>query len=268
MKKIKIINSVIRNNKLLQFDRLYIGNDYCEENFKVNNIKKIICAYKNKKITLLLPFLTDLGIKKLYDILTFLNKFNLKDFEIVFNDWGTFFFLKKYYPKTKLILGRLLTKQRKDPRIEVILKNKQDSFKILKNCVNNNVVRTKLTPPSLLDLFSRNVIESEEITNFLLENNILRIEIDNLAWDMFSNLSKKIKVSMYYPYVLLNVTRYCGAINGKYEKICNKDCLNTPKYISENIFMKGNSLYYKNIIIPNKNVLKSNNIDRIIYQEL
>ena len=269
MKKSKIINEIVSVDELSDFDRLYIGNDYCENNLNVNNIKNLIKVYQSKKITLLLPFLTDCGIEKISNILSFFRNFNLKNFEIVFNDWGTFCFLKKYYPKIDLVLGRLLTKQRKDPRIEIILKNKQEHIKLLKNHLGIvNVVKTKKVPVSLMDLFSRSAVESKEMMDFLIKNNVLRIEIDNLTWDMLFKLPKKIKVSLYYPYLLLNVTRYCGAINGKYERVCNKDCLKKPKNISENIFMKGNSLYYKNNIIPHKKNLKSNNIDRIVYQEI
>lgn len=269
MKKSKVINKIIPINELSQFDRLYIGNDYCENNLNVKKIKGLLDVYQNRKITLLLPFLTDYGIKKLSDMLTSFKILKLKNFEVVFNDWGTFFFLKRHYPKINLVLGRLLTKQRKDPRIEIILKNKQEHFKVLKNSLGiKNIVQTKKVPGSLIDLFSRNAIESKEIINFLIENNILRIEIDNLTWDMIAKLPSKIKVSLYYPYILLNVTRYCGAINGKYENVCNKDCLKKEKNISNNIFMKGNALYYKNSVMPTKNTLKSNNIDRIVYQNI
>ena len=207
-------------------------------------------------------------MNKLERILNLLKSYKLKNFEIVFNDWGTFYYLRKYYPNVKLILGRLLTKQRKDPRINIILQNKQDRFKVFKSFSESKIVYTKKSPKTLLKLFSGNYIETNEILDFLIKNNTSRIEVDNLVWDMIFNLPKNIKVSMYYPYILLNVTRYCGAINGKYEKICNKDCLRKSKNISENIFLKGNSLYYRNNIMPKKKILKSNNIDRIVYQDI
>ena len=269
MKKAKLIEKNNFIDDLLEFDRFYIGNDYCENNLQIKRTIKLINFYKEKNITLLLPFLTDCGLEKLKQILNLLKTYKLKDFEIVFNDWGTFYYLRKYYPDIKLVLGRLLTKQRKDPRIEIILKNKQEHFKLLKNNLGiTNIVKTKKVPISLIELFSRTAMESKESIDFLIKNNVLRIEIDNLTWDMIIKLPTKIKVSLYYPYILLNVTRYCGAINGKYDKVCNKICLKKPKNISENIFMKGNALYYRNNIIPHKKDLKSNNIDRIIYQEI
>lgn len=267
MKKAKLINKIIPINNLYEYERLYIGNDYCEKNWDANTIIKLINFYKSKKITLLLPFFTDTGLKKLAIILKYLKENRLKNLEIVFNDWGTFYYLRKYYPKINLILGRLLTKQRKDPRMDIILKNKQEHFKIFKN-TDYFFVYTKPVPSSLFELFSKNIIETPEIIKFLLENNVSRIEIDNLVWNMQSNLSKNIKVSMYYPYMILNVTRYCGAINNKYEIVCNKDCLKKSKNISENVFIKGNAMYYKNVVMPSKKILKINNIDRIIYQEI
>lgn len=266
MKKSKIINKIVSSDDLIGFERIYIGNDYCEKNLKSNEIIKLIEFYKNKKITLLLPFLTDIGLKKVILILKTLDKYKLKSFEIVFNDWGTFYYLRKNYPKMKLVLGRLLTKQRKDPRMDIILKNKQEHFKVFKNAVSSNIVQTKKVPTSLLDLFSINMVETDEMIDFLLKNNVSRIEIDNLIWSMSSNLSKKIKVSLYFPYVLLTLTRYCGAINNKYEKICNNDCIKQKKQISDKFFIKGNALYYKNDVLPNKNIINLNNIDRLVYQ--
>ena len=48
MKKSKIINKIISVDDLSEFDRLYIGNDYCENNLNVNNIKKLIKVYQSK----------------------------------------------------------------------------------------------------------------------------------------------------------------------------------------------------------------------------
>ena len=112
-------------------------------------------------------------------------------------------------------------------------------------------------------------METQDIINFLFENNVHRIEIDNLVWKMISEVSMEMKVSLYYPYILMSVTRYCGLLHGKYESVCNKDCLgSTIMDLGEGFYIKGNAVYFKNDKLPLDIDLKMNNIDRIIYQQI
>ena len=127
MNKVNIINKIISYDDSQLTERIYIGNDYCQLNLNEKEIINLIVYYKDKKqITLLLPFLTNLGLEKLSNILKQSCVVDNDAFEIVFNDWGTFFYLRKNYPKVKLVLGRLLTNQKKDPRISNVLKNKNN----------------------------------------------------------------------------------------------------------------------------------------------
>ncbi|MDD3053654.1 MAG: hypothetical protein PHG84_04555 [Endomicrobiaceae bacterium] len=267
MQKAKIVNNKILNKQLSDIDRIYIGNDYCENNLDYSKINQLIDFYNNKvKISLLLPFLTDKSFDRVSNILKTLENINSKYSEIIFNDWGTFYYLRTYYPKLNLVMGRLLTKQKKDPRADIILKNKQDKVKVIKSNDCNKIIHTKKVPGTLVDIFARHSVESDEIFDFLLKNNVSRIEIDNLVWNMVSLLPKDIKVSLYFPYILLTVTRYCGGMNGKYSKVCNFDCRNKATLLEDGFYINGNAVYYKNDILPSNKVFKSNNIDRIVYQ--
>lgn len=271
MKKTLLIDTKLSLNKLKDIDRVYIGNDCCENKINVKNIKELISFYNNKeKITLLLPFFTDTCFYKLEEILCFIKEnVKLKDFEIVFNDWGTFYYLRKYYPKISLVMGRLLTKQKKDPRINIILNNLQEKFKIIKSKdKENKIVFTKKIPASLNDIFSRSSIETDKLFDFLHKNNVSRIEIDNIKTDIKIEKNEKIKVSLYYPCVLLTLTRYCGAFYNKKDTVCNKNCKNTIINLNDNFYIKANALYYKNETLPKQSILKSNNIDRIVYCSL
>ena len=266
MKKTIITDIKLNSNQLKDIDRVYIGNDYCQNKINIKNIKELISFYNNKvKITLLLPFFTDTYFYKLEEILCFIKgNVKLKHFEIVFNDWGTFYYLRKYYPKFSLVMGRLLTKQKKDPRINIILNNLQDKFKILKSKNNENkIIFTKKVPGSLNDIFSRSSIETNKLFDFLHKNNVSRIEIDNIETNIKLEKNKNIKVSLYYPYVLLTLTRYCGAFYNEKNKVCNRNCKHIN--LNDNFYIKANALYYKNENLPKKYLLKSNNIDRIIY---
>ncbi|MGE4385794.1 MAG: hypothetical protein AB7E39_08045 [Endomicrobiaceae bacterium] len=269
MQKIKIADNKILNKNLNGIDRIYIGNDYCENNLNFSNINKLIGFYEGRtEITLLFPFLTDKSFAEIEKTVAKFNKIPSKKKEIVFNDWGLFYFLRKYYPEITLVMGRLLTKQKKDPRAGIILNNKQDKIKIIKSESENKIIRSKTVPKPLLDIFSRHSVESDEFFDFLLKNNVSRIEIDNLKWNMLSSLTKKLKASLYFPYMLLTVTRYCGAMNGKYLKVCNYSCRKKTAVLDKGLYIKGNAVYYKNDIMPGDKILRMNNIDRIVYQEV
>ena len=271
MKKTIVTNIKLDDKKLKNIDRVYIGNDFCQEKINVNEIKKLFQYYDNKvNITLLLPFFTDTFFYKLEKILLFIEgKTDIKNFEIVFNDWGTFYYLRKKYPAFKLVMGRLLTKQKKDPRVNVILNNLQEKFRILKSKENKQkIFFTKKVPNSLSDIFSRNSVETKEFFDFLIKNNVNRIEIDNIKQCIKTEKNKKIKVSLYYPYSLLTLTRYCGALYNKTKRVCNKICNNKPVNLKDGFYIKANALFYKNEIVPKEQDLDLNNIDRIIFWNL
>ena len=266
MNKVNIINKIISYDDSQLTERIYIGNDYCQLNLNEKEIINLIVYYKDKKqITLLLPFLTNLGLEKLSNILKQSCVVDNDAFEIVFNDWGTFFYLRKNYPKVKLVLGRLLTNQKKDPRISNVLKNKNN---VVTDVLNKQIVYLPELPQSLIDLYYRHSIETPELIKFLTSNNVYRIELDNVVWKIVSELPKTIKVSLYYPYLLLSVTRYCGLLHDKYESVCNKDCVNDIQKLSNGFYLKGNAIYHKNDVLPSKEDLENNNIDRIVYQAL
>lgn len=271
MKKTIITNIKLDDKNLKSIDRVYIGNDFCQEKFNVNEIKKLLIFYNNKvKITLLLPFFTDTFFCKLEKLLPFIkNNTSIKYFEIVFNDWGTFYYLRKNYPFFSLVMGRLLTKQKKDPRVNVILNNLQDKFRILKSKEDEKkIIFTKKVPKSLVNIFSRSSIETKELFCFLIKNNVKRIEIDNIQADIIMEKNNKVKVSLYYPYSLLTLTRYCGALYNKTDRVCNKICNNAPINLKNGFYIKANALYYKNENLPDEQLLKMNNIDRIVYCDL
>ena len=271
MKKAIVTDIKLDNNKLKNIDRVYIGNDFCQEKFNIDEIKKLLIFYDDKiKITLLLPFFTDTFFYKLEKLLLFIkDNINIKYFEIVFNDWGTFYYLRKNYPFFNLVMGRLLTKQKKDPRVNVIFNNLQDKFRILKSKENEKkIIFTKKVPKSLVNIFSRTSIETKEFFSFLIKNNVKRIEIDNIQSDIIIEKNNKIKVSLYYPYSLLTLTRYCGALYSKTDKVCNKTCNNVPINLKNGFYIKANALYYKNDVLPDKRLLKLNNIDRVIHCNL
>ncbi len=106
----------------------------------------------------------------------------------------------------------------------------------------------------------------------MIKNNIVRVELDNVNWNMEIKLPKQIKASIYYPYVKVTTTRHCSFLNminsNKCKKQCEKGNITLNKYrVSYNYVIKGNSVNYKNKILPNNKVLENNFIDRIVLND-
>jgi len=259
-------NTVISNKYLqrlaqignLSFTRIYFGSEFCERLIPtIKELKKVIdfCDKNVLNFTLLTPFVTDITMKKLKELFEFLKRFDTENLEIVFNDWGVFHLLKNEY-EFNLAVGRLLTKQKKDPSfIEDLIDEKflnldSDTKSIIKGC---------------------SMDASPLIKDFLLKN-VLRIELDNVYQGIDVNVD--IKKSLYYPFVPVTTTRFCMThsyalkkpyIRGK--NPCNKECLKTfYKYTINNVhlFLKGNTQFYCNNQLPQNVEI----FDRIVFEPL
>jgi hypothetical protein len=106
-------------------DRLYFGTEFCVNLIPSREMVARRCAAALKagvKITFVTPFVTGEGLGKLSDIFEFLD--TLDDVEVVFNDWGVFMLLRERYRRIHPVLGRLLSKQRRDPLMKEIFENR------------------------------------------------------------------------------------------------------------------------------------------------
>jgi len=260
------IQEKIKSNRYLQelskienfkFERIYFGSEFCTNLIPdLKEIKKVVdfCEKNKLKLTFLTPFVTPDALKKIKKLLIFFKEKNMNGFEIVFNDWGLFHFLKERY-SFKLSMGRLLTKQKKDPSFiedlfdSSFLNLNEDTKLIIKECSMD-----------CTDL----------LKNFILKNKISRIELDNVYQGI--NIDFDIKKSLYYPFVPVTLTRFCKAhsyyskkayIRGK--NPCNKECLKSHySHVVNNVrlFLKGNTQFYCNNLLP-KNIKI---FDRIVFE--
>lgn len=202
--------------------------------------------------------------------------------EVIFNDWGVFKLIREDYKNVEPVLGRLLTKQRRDPRAYDILLNRQRAKRIFdKKSNKTSIVISKKVPPSLYEHFKASVINVPIFQKFLLDNGIRRVEIDKLVWDMKIELPKEIGVSVYLPYAYVTTTRLCGLINLTYTA-CKKECQRFYFSFKSNsspapFYSRGNTVFYKSE--PSKGrylkerhinsvrCLLSKRIDRIVWEE-
>ena len=268
MKKIRFINNIKSFNKYKKEKHIYFGSETCEiKLFCLNDLKNIVSKANRQKITLVFPYLTPSYFEKVKEMFSFISLHTDIFYEIVFNDWGLFYFIRNNYPNIKLVLGRLLHKQKTDPYFNDVINAKQKvSF------LKNNIFIPKKISKETKDYFSQLPVNSKIFQKFMMENNIVRVETDNVNWNMNLNLPKTIKASIYYPYVHITTTRFCSYLNMLKNKHCKKHCekfnIEMVKYrVPYNYVIRGNSIDYKNTNLPSKKELLANNIDRIVINE-
>jgi len=235
---------------------LYFGIEFCETLIPIkDDLKEIIefCDEKNINFTFVTPYVTDLGLNKLKPLLNDLNELN-KEIEVVVNDFGVLDLINNKYTNLKPVLGRLLSKQKKGPRI-----------------LN---IKDKL-PKEAWEHFQSSNVDIDVMQNFLVENKVKRVELDNLIQGVKVEL-RKVKGSLYYPYVNVTTTRLC-LTNGCDKRLkpklgihpCEKECQEytfklTNKDMPVTILLKGNSQFFRNDKLPEN--LEEMGIDRLIFE--
>ncbi|MCF8474033.1 MAG: hypothetical protein K9G26_04985 [Emcibacter sp.] len=99
-----------------QVTHLHFGNEFCER--LIPTLKELMRAQSKAKqlkleFSLVTPMLTDSGFRLLERLLPQLDAGT----EVVVNDWGTLERLRLNFPMLNPVLGRLLNKAIKDPRL-------------------------------------------------------------------------------------------------------------------------------------------------------
>jgi hypothetical protein len=241
------------------FTRLYFGMEFCERLLpSPAQLKRALTFAGDNTLafTLVTPYVTETGLKKVEKLVDTLCTIQPES-EIIFNDWGIFHLLReKHYP-VKPVLGRMLNKLKRGPRIVP--------------------VRDKI-PATSLDYFMTPNISIPEVRSFLLDRGIARVECDNLLQGLdLDDIGNELHISLYLPFAYVTTSRFClmPAIRGPAEmKIgvlpCKKECqqyafsLWNP-VMTVPLIRKGNSIFFSNEEIPDQ-LLREGKIDRIVVE--
>ncbi|MFA4984266.1 MAG: hypothetical protein WC559_03000 [Candidatus Omnitrophota bacterium] len=231
------------------WERLYFGNEFCQHLLPPpEDIIKVIDFTKknNLDLSLVTPVLNSAGVLKARDILRLFAEY-YPGGEVVINDWGMLGECRKY--SLEPIVGRLLTKQKRDPRIKKIM------FRLA---------------PMAQKRFKESGI-NPGYAAFLKENNIKHIELDCLLQGMDETFCRAngLCLSLYLPYGYISTTRRCIFNNNGFGH-CSKECqkhsfrLRHPSFDNA-LLLKGNTLFFDNKI-GSKDVLMIDGLKRIVYQ--
>jgi len=221
-----ITNSEQIKNLPKRCDRIYFGSELNGNLIpSVEKIKEIVES-SEKNITLVTPFLTEEDLEKLKALLKFAQHCE-KINEIVVNDFGAIRLISREYPSLKIIAGRLLIKQKTDPR---------HHYKSYAN--KESSLHTSLSDIEFIKILKKFKIERAEINNTL----------------QGALLPKGFEYSLYYPYVLVALKRPKKMNN-------NKLCATYHSKINNNFISNDYALFYENKKV---NYIFKSKINRVI----
>lgn len=219
--------------------RIYMGDEFCPARLPDRGELQgffRMAEQKGLPLTLLTPVLTDPGIKACSGLFEHFSQWD-PGAEVVVNDLGVLFYLKKKFPDFQLSMGRLFNKGFKDPRLE-----------------KKELLVSEETKAFLNDCS----FQRENIQHLAGKLGIQRFEQDLLPHaDPDGIGTSGLKTSVYFPFGYVTTGRVCltagidknpetmfGIING-----CGSPCatlglrLQHPKQPLE-LFQNGNTIFY------------------------
>lgn len=266
-----------------KYSRLYYGQEFCERLIpSARDLEEAISFTQKKRIdfTLVTPYVTNFGLEKLKPLLELL-KIRKIGCEIIINDWGVLNLVNRRYANLTPVLGRLLTKQKRGPRLIRLLKREPRSqfIKDPKNPQKKYFVFQKKLPLGLDPYYKGSNTSSVPIIHdFLIHRCIQRIELDNTSQGLFLELqNNEIHASVYLPYVYISTTFFCltaGCGQKKRSLLKRKPCQRQcQRYVfklrhrtmPKVIYLKGNSQFYKYSRLRLKE-WQNLGVDRIVYE--
>ena len=227
--------------RYLHFSRVYVGDEFCENRLPdITELVKIrrFCEEHHLGLTLLTPPLTDLGIEKCRPLFEYISE-NLPIAEVVANDMGVLLFLKKYFPRLSLSMGRLMNKGFKDPRLQVGDK-------------------TAFLSEEVHQLLNEGTFDQQNVINMALKLSVNRMERDLLPYaEQMEGRCRQISQSVYFPFGYVTTGRVCWISSfqkkGREKFLMNHDCSRfcegLPLMFKNSdanfrLFQNGNTIFY------------------------
>lgn len=229
------------------FSRIYYGAEFCENLIPLPGQVTRVSTRARKEgfaLSFLTPYCTDAGLEKLSKIFSLLPDRT----EVILNDFGVLKRMREMGLNNLIpVLGRLLVKYKRDPRITF--------FKMEKR---------------LMGYLRSSNINIPEFQEFLLRNGINRIEIENSFQGYNFRPDKNIRVSLYYPYVYISTAVRCVFKRALNLPDCRRDChsgiiKSTVSGLPVNIITRGNTEFYSNSRLDSTSALKILNMDRMVF---
>ncbi|MFH0942525.1 MAG: hypothetical protein V1823_05860 [Chloroflexota bacterium] len=239
------------------YSRIYFGVEFCERLLPdVADLKRVLdfAGEKGLDFTLVTPYVTERGLEKLSGLLEVLVTAR-PDSEVVFNDYGVLRLLGRRYPGLEPVLGRLLNRTKRGPRLMTVIDKLPETTVAYFRDANLNV-------PALNEFYRRRGVN--------------RVELDNLLQGIGFTLERW-QGSLYLPYAYVTTTRFCLANAcddpGREMHIgvfpCKRECQKYTFYLRNAVMpvvleRKGNTIFFRNDRVPDD--IEQRGINRLVIQ--
>lgn len=235
--------------------RLYFGHEFCQRLLPSRaELAAAMQAAAQRKaaFTLVTPFVTNAGLARVRELIdAAAAERDALRVEIVVNDWGVLHWTHREHGGLPLALGRLLTKQKRGPRILRLAGR---------------------LPSAAADHFRKSNVDAPHVREFLEQNSVQRVELDNLLQGL--KRENGLPASLYTPYGYVSTTRLCLLMRGdrpgknlRSIGTCSRECrlydveLRHPD-MPVPLLVKGNTQFYRNDRLPQD--AAALNIDRLV----
>lgn len=239
-------------------ERVYVGSEFCPERFPpLAELLGLAQAALECGLacTVVTPFLPPVAYKRVLGVLSgFLawwRRGGGQELEVVVNDPGLLWRLGRT-PDVSVALGRLLNKQKRDPRIAEM---------------------AGLLPPELRRQFAASSCSFRWFVAAMAELGVVRAEFDNLLHGVLAPQAE-FRRSLHFPYGLVALGRNCvwtqtvkldwrspGRVCGQ---VCGERPVSmAPRDFGGKVVLNGNALYFRNEDVSG--ALASLAPDRLVY---
>ncbi|MCX5795273.1 MAG: hypothetical protein NTY77_07265 [Elusimicrobia bacterium] len=240
-----------------EYGRLYFGNEFCSrllpDAAEVDAARRF-ARTRGMAFTLVTPYADDEGLAAIARLLEHCAGAGPELAEAVINDWGVFRSITEGRWKGSFIpvLGRLLTKQKRDPRIPGLSGIPVEAQEYFRSCN----------------------ADSAAISDFLTSRGVGRLELDNLPQGLLR--TGPLKASLYVPFGYITTTRLCFMAGAderpRYLRRvvpCARECRAytatlSSRSMGQDIILKGNTQFFVNRSLPDD--LEGLRVDRLVHQ--
>lgn len=237
------------------FSRLYYGHEFCERLLPSRAELRAVCASAGEReLTFTTPYVTERGLGRVRGLCEVLDE-ERRGAEVVFNDWGVLRLLETEFRGLRPVLGRLLHKMKRGPRLAALA----DAF-----------------GDQTAAYFRSCSLEVPTYQRFLRDRGVERVELDNVLQGISIDLAASgLRASLYAPYGYIATTRLCLAASceehGMEDEVgvfgCRKECRRFTFEIAQHgspgtQYRKGNTIFFENAVLPED--LGTCGVDRIV----
>jgi hypothetical protein len=249
------------------YDRIYLGCEFCEQ--LLPDPQEVLAAHAftvnhGIGLTVVTPYVTNAGLQRVCRILRELSD---RPVEVVFNDLGVLEAIRRH-PNVVPVMGRLLTKQKRCPRINRLC-GKQSDPRVVNVGSCRVTMHSMPIPEVVRQHYRASNVDVPAMQRFYRQFGIARAELDCLDVGVAVRPAG-VAVSLYAPFAYLTTSHVCttpSTGSGCETQSCRRECLVSGRLLRTSLFsnpilMRGKTQFARQRLphpLPPS-------VDRLVYQ--